>query len=383
MLPSVALRMPSIDLAQASSFLIALAGGDRFARFTFQTFGEGDAKGSHALRKVLHGTLSEHASTLISLNERGAGIFVMVNEGDEIARKAANVLRARAVFADFDGTPIAPLDDIDLKPHIVVESSPDRWHAYWLVNGLALSQFKAMQAAIAARLGTDPKVNDLSRVMRIPGFFHRKGVSFLTRLHGLHDAQVYDAQQLATLFLGGLAPVHQPPARPDASIIHEGSRNETLFGLAAGFVQRGLNEKSVKHRIHKINAERCVPPLDAAEVDAICSNAVGRGSSGFMYVPHALFDSPVLLAMKPAAVAILFSVYRKYDGSNNGRLAVPWSEARGRHGFANKDAFYKHLDSLVEAGLLFKTAEARHTQHGRTPAMYAIPEEYLPPCKVR
>lgn len=379
---NVALNLPSPDLGQASAFLNALAGGDRFARFTFQTFGEGSAYGNKALNRVLHGTLAEHATTLIDLNDRGAGVFVMVNEGDGKGRKASNVKRVRAVFADFDGAPIAPLDDIDLKPHIVVESSADRWHAYWLVDGLPLSGFTGMQAAIAARFGADPKVKDLPRVMRVPGFFHRKTSSFLTRIAEERGVPSYKAEQLAALFPSAHVTDQKLPDLPDRSVISTGTRNETLFGLAVGFVRKGLTEQAVNDRVQKVNAERCDPPLGVDEVHAICANAAGRGSAGFTYFPHALSDSPELFAMKPPAVAILLTVYRKYDGSNNGRLAVPWSEAKGRHGFANKGAFYKHLESLVEAGLLLKTAEARATQNGNIPAMYAIPDEFLPPRKV-
>jgi len=59
-------------------------------------------------------------------------------------------------------------------PHIIVESSPGYYHAYWLVKDISLDEFRGMQKALAERFGGDENVHDLSRVMRVPGFFHRK-----------------------------------------------------------------------------------------------------------------------------------------------------------------------------------------------------------------
>jgi len=75
----------------ADTFLDALGG-----RFTFQTFDD-SGQGHRNLSRILHGTLAEHAATLARLNANGAGIFVMVGEGDGRGRKAANVQRVRAI----------------------------------------------------------------------------------------------------------------------------------------------------------------------------------------------------------------------------------------------------------------------------------------------
>ena len=102
-------------------------------------------------------------------------MFVTINATTGGRRKAVDVERVRAVFADLDGAPLDPVLACDLEPHIVVESSPGRFHAYWIVEGLPLDQFTPVQKAIAARFGSDPIVHDLPRVMRLPGFWHQKG----------------------------------------------------------------------------------------------------------------------------------------------------------------------------------------------------------------
>lgn len=174
------------NIAQAEQFLDLLAPGE--TEFTFQTFDDSNSK-DPCKAKVLHGTLAQHADSLIRLNQNGAGIFVMANRGDGViheGRKTCrcnnNVIAVRSLFADADGAPIEPILAKSPPPHIVVESSPGKWHVYWRTNDTKLEEFKHWQQAIAQHLGTDPAVNDLARVMRIPGFYHQKKEPFMTRL---------------------------------------------------------------------------------------------------------------------------------------------------------------------------------------------------------
>ncbi|WP_028601752.1 DNA-primase RepB domain-containing protein [Ottowia thiooxydans] len=173
------------NLEDASTFLATL---DPDGVYTFQTFYDSGEKRGGSV--VLHGTFAEHQSTLMHLNQQGQGVFVMVNKGDGIVhdnaktcRTAANVVGVRALFADLDGAPLPPV--LPYRPHVVVESSPGRWHAYWLTHGLPLVHFKPLQQQLAKKFDADTKVCDLPRVMRLPGFWHQKGAPFQTRIHAL------------------------------------------------------------------------------------------------------------------------------------------------------------------------------------------------------
>lgn len=177
------------DLEMAQLFLDLLDPG---GSFTFQTFEDAKAdsgrKARHAhLARIYHGDLSSHAKELTKLQAKGAGVFFMVNQGDNGGRKTTNVQRVRAHFVDLDGAPLDPVIASAMAPHLVVESSPGRWHAYWLVDGGPLDEFKARQQALAQRFGGDPKVCDLPRVMRLPGFWHLKKEPFQTRI--VHPCQ--------------------------------------------------------------------------------------------------------------------------------------------------------------------------------------------------
>lgn len=158
-------------LKHAKAFVKILTSSDA-NECHFRTFAD---KGSTpALTKKFHGKVKTLAAELANLNKQGAGVFMVINEGGQTKDE---ITRVRAVFADTDGAEIEPL--LCLNPHMVVQSSPGNWHVYWLVDAdFPLGMFRPIQLAIAAKYGTDPAVNDLSRVMRVPGFNHNKAEPF-------------------------------------------------------------------------------------------------------------------------------------------------------------------------------------------------------------
>lgn len=138
---------------------------------------DGSKRKDPNLTGTIKGSLKQALGKLEQLNALGAGVFFTVNRTNGSGRKSENVTQVVAFFADTDGADIEPL--LTLRPHIAVESSPGRYHAYWRVDDCDLSQFKTMQQAIAEKFGTDAAVCDLPRVMRLPGFFHNKHDKFL------------------------------------------------------------------------------------------------------------------------------------------------------------------------------------------------------------
>lgn len=165
-------KHPSLTLIQA----IAADG-----RICFQTFD--DSQNKHAnLARTKHGNLASLLGWLQGFNEAGAGVFWTVNETDGTGRREANIVRVRACFLDLDGSPLAPVLSAGLRPHAVVESSPGKWHVYWRLSDCSLDTFKPLQQALSSRFGGDPKVCDLPRVLRLPGFLHQKAKPFLSRL---------------------------------------------------------------------------------------------------------------------------------------------------------------------------------------------------------
>lgn len=368
---------PSLDAAR---LLDLLAPGEVV---TFQTFD--DAKGHRrGLARILHGSLARHAATLADLNARGAGVYWMVNAGDCAGRKASNVRCIRALFVDLDGSPLEPVRTASLQPHVVIESSPGRWHAYWRVADCSLDDFTPLQKALAARFDADPKVCDLPRVLRLPGFDHRKGQPFRCRIVEHHSRPPYTVAEMVEAF--GLwvpappktASIVVPLRRRNLSeTIPEGKRNTTLLSLAAGLVRQGFELPAVQDRLQRINAERCSPPLSADEVDRIAVRAVRYGSEGYVTLPHALLDSPEWKALPPATHEVILTAFRRFNGANNGNIALTWADFEGREGFAKKDTFYRHRRLAVSAGILWRSREGKNGQKGRKPDLFGIRPRWL------
>ncbi len=192
---------PDFDLAQR--FLNAL---DPNGKFTFQTFDDDQDRKDKSLTRQFNGTLREYFDQLSGLQEKGAGIFVTINQTDLKGRKAENVVAVRAIYVDLDGAPIEPVLEHNCEPHIIVESSEGRWHAYWRII-LNKDDFTPAQKALIKAFDGDKSVIDLPRVMRLPGFFHQKikdGVKsppFMTRLEQVVEfGSKYSAEDLFSYF---------------------------------------------------------------------------------------------------------------------------------------------------------------------------------------
>jgi RepB DNA-primase from phage plasmid len=178
-------QFPTINRKDAERFLTLL--DDRTDRFTFQLFDDNKQRKDRRLARVLHGTLDELYGTLVDYSHAGAGVFVTINTTNFKGRSLQDIVEVRAYFADLDGPPLSNVARLALRPDIITETSPHRYHVYYLVCDAPLSEenFKKTQLTLANVLGGDPSVCDLSRVMRLPGFPHQKNPlnPFLTRIY--------------------------------------------------------------------------------------------------------------------------------------------------------------------------------------------------------
>jgi hypothetical protein len=283
-------QVDSPDLDEAERFLKRL--DPSAVAFTFQTFDDNPDRKDETLAAHTHGSLSRYHSWLARKQAAGAGVFVTVNKTDGKGRREHNITHVRAVFADLDGPPLEPVKACGLAPHMIIESSPGRWQAYWLVSDLPLTQFEGVQRSIANRFGGD-NVVDLPRVMRLPGFLHQKGEPFRVRAE-ITDAAPYTAEQVLAEF--------PPVAKPSASAaewfdeeghILEGRRDTTMASIAGRLRDIGLSIEEIHASLQAINEARCVPPLDDDDLQRI-ARSIGRYEAGLLD-PTLLFQ-PILTA---------------------------------------------------------------------------------------
>jgi hypothetical protein len=150
-------------------------------RFTFQTFQ--DLPQSTPVTKPELARVLQSTRHLQEFHEAGAGIYVCINATDLKGRKSENIVRVRAIWQEADTGYDGPFP---LPPSIEVESSPGHAHRYWLTSWPADQQGRADHATVMERMiadyGSCPGAKDISRVLRVPGFLHRKGKPHLVRI---------------------------------------------------------------------------------------------------------------------------------------------------------------------------------------------------------
>lgn len=183
--------------------------------FDFRTFDDTDQKRRDIVTNK-RGQLDECGQVLASLNTKKAGVYFTVNRTDGKGRTKEHIERVRALFVDFDTEDADRVADLlescKLTPTVIVESSPNKHHVYWILStegdAFPLDRFECAQEALIRQWdGADPKVKDLPRVMRLVGFNHCKGEPFMTRV--VHESGQYHT---AADLLAWVESMH-PPAK--------------------------------------------------------------------------------------------------------------------------------------------------------------------------
>ena len=171
---------PDLKLAQRFLDLLELDG-----KFWFQTALEPKPESGNASPRVLNGTLAQVGKELVRLNQNGSAVWVQINAGT--GRKDADVSRIRAYFVDQDKGSTELLFTSAQPADILVESSPGKFHGYWLTGDAPLESFAMRMHALADKFDGDHSICNLGRVMRLPGFIHHKGEPFISRIAKIRE----------------------------------------------------------------------------------------------------------------------------------------------------------------------------------------------------
>lgn len=240
---------------------------------SFQTF---DDKGlNKRLIKQLHGSIKVHFHELADLNSKGAGIYFTVNETNGLGRTTKNIEKIRAVFIDLDGTPLP--DSFNIPPNLIVNTSPKKYHCYWLVKDMPLESFTLYQQALASKFNSDPVVKDLPRIMRVAGFYHHKKNPYPVKIIQCTTDMPYTMKEIKE----GLE-----LKRPEQKTIKMDYKPSTYKGKYTGTLRYGINAGERHAQLVKILiaikkrgesydyakgeaiefAKSCVPPENLNEV---------------------------------------------------------------------------------------------------------------------
>ena len=174
----------------------------------FQTLDDKSMKGADPPRDSLpelvrHGSSSAFTlDQLRELNEKGAGIFFSPNSFPQ-QRKKELCQGVNAWFMEIDGVSkdeqMKKLHEAPLPPSIIVESG-NSYHAYWLAKDATVDGFDRIVRALIHFFDSDPACKDISRVLRIPGFFHNKREPFEVRIELFDPKNTYTEQEMLQAF---------------------------------------------------------------------------------------------------------------------------------------------------------------------------------------
>lgn len=280
--------MDAPRLDQAVQFIAALVGEDGWrAQMFFQTFDDGPEK-KRDLACTFVGSLREHGSALSRLNREGACIAVAINGLRGRRRLLEEVVDVRSLFIDCDGPRLEPLV---LPTSITVESRAGR-HYYWLLRIPSPPRlFAGAQRQLAEFYGSDAMVCDATRVMRLPGFDHRKESLFRVRLVRADPAIRYSIDEILAAHpverRGGLNSDAESHAEPQNEAVRafrawaaaaprlQGARNATAFAMAAEGFRSAIPPAAVAREV-RAYCERAGIAPEANAVLRSAARHVGR-----------------------------------------------------------------------------------------------------------
>lgn len=210
-------------------------------------------------------------------------VFVGINPRKKIGGKdSASVAIFRTLFADFDNMTLLEVLQI-LKnsglpwPTMITESGGG-YHCYWRLE-VPITEpglWMRYQVGIIQLLGSDPKIKDPARIMRLPGTTNRKPErnNAMCKIIEIHDYVVsIDDFPLADSSVTGAATATATRTEPMSTTTNEGyanlsratmqflltgapegERNQRLFSAASDMWGNGIGKKEAEERLLSVCA---------------------------------------------------------------------------------------------------------------------------------
>lgn len=220
---------------------------------SLQTFADHPEAQGYA--EIRHGTLKDLTPWAVGRNQAGFGVYVTVNRTDGKGRSIKNITGLRTWYTDIDGLPTdeqkhAKVYDLlcgPLPPGAIVKTR-NGLHVYYFAEpnqDVSPEAFKQTVKGIARYYGGDEGVCDISRVLRLPGYFHLKDPTdpYLVEIIWRDEGLMYREADLRAAY----PPPKEHVVRPAARVIIQGAEDDwgkVLSALAAWPAPEGE-----KHRV--------------------------------------------------------------------------------------------------------------------------------------
>lgn len=176
----------------------------------FKDKNRGDDPGHNMEMPV--GSLDSNKGSLEALNKQDFGIFWVVN-GD--GQRDKQVKHARAQFTEIDPTEqdlvrvasgeitiedllsqqLEKVKQFPLEPSIMIRTWKSIYN-FWLLKDGDIKRFRGIQKQLVQYFGSDPVIVNESRVLRLPGFEHRKHDPVMVKLIKFNPELKYTQDEL-------------------------------------------------------------------------------------------------------------------------------------------------------------------------------------------
>ncbi len=251
--------MLNVDMGTARAWLSAMC----IETPLFQTMPE---RNPIARPEVILNDLTRAAGA----NEAGSAVGVVVNGHDGSGhRRRENITEIRWVILDLDGAPVEPAMEWRMfRPHMVVNTSPDKYHLYYRVTGFPLEGwlYKAICQSLAKRFDGDPQFCQMNQAPRIPGFWHQKHEPFQVKIWHQNGHRPYPGKAFIKYFKPRKPqPIqyqYTPPENRHPRNYHgavNGSRNDYLNKVCWALRQTGWAMEEARSELMKADDANSPP----------------------------------------------------------------------------------------------------------------------------
>jgi hypothetical protein len=226
-------------------------------------------------------------SDMEARNKYRACCSLGINETNGKGRKREDIVRIRSVFGDFDDVPLPK--SWDIEPSMIVNTSPGKYHVYFFTvlddekYATPLQGYPILQESIVYKYKTDPSMKDITKALRIPGFYHQKKEPYLVNIVE-YTGKRYSFGELVEAFPPKPRKVWSSErykkvreANPNSEFrgvygANKGYRNCHIMARVGGMIKRRLSWNMIEIEVYK-EAENCNPPLKDFQVKAILKSA--------------------------------------------------------------------------------------------------------------
>jgi Virulence-associated protein E/RepB DNA-primase from phage plasmid len=318
---TINVKPPAVVLTgqAAAARQIELLTGSEGASVCFRTFNDDAKRKDDSLACKLVGSLDDALPKLQALQSNGAGVFVVINGG---GHTDAGITRIRAVFIDGDDIPLP--NAWHVAPHFLVVRDDSHWHAFWAVaEGFPLGQFTTIQRRLAQHYGSDPKIHNASRVMRLAGSTHKKNPASPVPI-SLHDLS----------------------AEKSASELHRYTLAEVTAGLPDA-KSKATTEKKAGPSV-ELDTEIAIAKARAVLTEAKPAIEGDQGDATTYTLFARVLDCGVSEEMA-------FEI-AKEDGGWNSRCSPPWNDDDLRRKIKNAKNYRQNEGVVIGRGDLMATS---------------------------